>query len=136
VVASRALAAVNCFAAVRGESLRIAPHLHITAQDVKRPRTAKGHGMEDGARYWETPSRPTLSTTIAADAPTLRSRPSAHVLGGPAEVAGGECRSLVRQRAGVGGRIVRGEIHPVRAHKVLGSAHVERLRLIQRADHH
>ena len=58
------------------------------------------------------------------------------VLGGPGEVAGDECRSLVRQRAGVGGRIVRGEIHPVRAHKVLGSAHVERLRLIQRADHH
>jgi len=31
-----ALAAVNCFAAVRGESLRIAPHLHITAADVTR----------------------------------------------------------------------------------------------------
>lgn len=36
VVASRALAAVNCFAAVRGESLRIAPHLHITDTDCER----------------------------------------------------------------------------------------------------
>ena len=29
-----ALAAVNCFAAVRGESLRISPHLHITDTDI------------------------------------------------------------------------------------------------------
>jgi selenocysteine lyase/cysteine desulfurase len=31
-----ALAAVNCFAAVRGDVLRIAPHLHITGSDVER----------------------------------------------------------------------------------------------------
>ncbi|HEY6422055.1 MAG TPA: aminotransferase class V-fold PLP-dependent enzyme [Pseudonocardiaceae bacterium] len=30
------LAAVNCFASVRGESLRIAPHLHITDADIER----------------------------------------------------------------------------------------------------
>ncbi len=30
-----ALAAANCFAAVRGESLRIAPHLHVTDVDVR-----------------------------------------------------------------------------------------------------
>jgi selenocysteine lyase/cysteine desulfurase len=29
-----ALAAVNCFAAVRGESLRISPHLHVTGTDI------------------------------------------------------------------------------------------------------
>jgi selenocysteine lyase/cysteine desulfurase len=31
-----ALAAANCFAAMRGGSLRIAPHLHITPEDVDR----------------------------------------------------------------------------------------------------
>lgn len=31
-----ALSDANCFAAVRGASLRIAPHLHTTAQDVER----------------------------------------------------------------------------------------------------
>jgi selenocysteine lyase/cysteine desulfurase len=31
-----ALAQAGCFAAVRGQSLRIAPHLHITEQDVSR----------------------------------------------------------------------------------------------------
>jgi selenocysteine lyase/cysteine desulfurase len=31
-----ALAAANCFAAVRGASLRIAPHLHTTDEDVAR----------------------------------------------------------------------------------------------------
>ena len=35
-----ALAAVNCYAAVRGESLRIAPHLHITDADTDRLLTA------------------------------------------------------------------------------------------------
>lgn len=30
------LTAVNCFAAVRGESLRISPHLHTTDEDVRR----------------------------------------------------------------------------------------------------
>lgn len=30
------LAAANCFAAVRGKSLRIAPHLHVTDSDVER----------------------------------------------------------------------------------------------------
>jgi selenocysteine lyase/cysteine desulfurase len=34
VVAS--LAAFDCFAAVRGETLRIAPHLHVTDADVER----------------------------------------------------------------------------------------------------
>jgi selenocysteine lyase/cysteine desulfurase len=31
-----ALADVNCFAAVRGASLRISPHLHTTNEDVER----------------------------------------------------------------------------------------------------
>jgi selenocysteine lyase/cysteine desulfurase len=31
-----ALAAANCFAAMRGGSLRIAPHLHTTPEDVDR----------------------------------------------------------------------------------------------------
>jgi selenocysteine lyase/cysteine desulfurase len=35
-----ALAAVNCYAAVRGESLRISPHLHITDADTDRLLTA------------------------------------------------------------------------------------------------
>jgi len=35
-----ALAAANCFAALRGESLRIAPHLHITDADTERLRDA------------------------------------------------------------------------------------------------
>jgi selenocysteine lyase/cysteine desulfurase len=35
-----ALARANCFAAVRGEALRIAPHLHTTEQDVQRLITA------------------------------------------------------------------------------------------------
>ena len=46
VVASRALAAVNCFAAVRGESLRIAPHLHITDADCERLRDALTAAMQ------------------------------------------------------------------------------------------
>jgi selenocysteine lyase/cysteine desulfurase len=35
-----ALAAVNCFAAIRGESLRISPHLHITDTDIGRLTSA------------------------------------------------------------------------------------------------
>jgi selenocysteine lyase/cysteine desulfurase len=35
-----ALAAANCFAAMRGGSLRIAPHLHTTSEDVDRLMTA------------------------------------------------------------------------------------------------
>ncbi len=31
-----ALADANCFAALRGSSLRIAPHLHITQADIDR----------------------------------------------------------------------------------------------------
>lgn len=46
MVASRALAAVNCFAAVRGESLRIAPHLHITDADCERLRDALTAAMQ------------------------------------------------------------------------------------------
>ena len=34
------MAAVNCFAAVRGESLRIAPHLHVNDDDLDRLTTA------------------------------------------------------------------------------------------------
>jgi len=34
--AASALAKFNCFAAVRGTSLRISPHLHATDEDVKR----------------------------------------------------------------------------------------------------
>ena len=41
-----ALAAVNCFAAVRGESLRIAPHLHITDADSERLRDALTAAMQ------------------------------------------------------------------------------------------
>ena len=46
MVASRALAAVNCFAAVPGESLRIAPHLHITDADSERLRDALTAAMQ------------------------------------------------------------------------------------------
>ena len=46
MVASRALAAVNCFAAVRGESLRIAPHLRITDADCERLRDALTAAMQ------------------------------------------------------------------------------------------
>lgn len=41
-----ALAAVNCFAAVRGESLRIAPHLHVNDGDVARLIAALGTAMQ------------------------------------------------------------------------------------------
>jgi selenocysteine lyase/cysteine desulfurase len=34
--APSALASVNCFAGMRGESLRISPHLHTTDEDVER----------------------------------------------------------------------------------------------------
>lgn len=34
--AMSALADVNCFAAIRGESLRISPHLHVTDEDIQR----------------------------------------------------------------------------------------------------
>jgi selenocysteine lyase/cysteine desulfurase len=34
--ASEGLASVNCFAAIRGNSLRISPHLHTTDDDVRR----------------------------------------------------------------------------------------------------
>ncbi len=36
--ATSALATFNCFAAVRGSSLRISPHLHTTDEDVERLR--------------------------------------------------------------------------------------------------
>ena len=36
----------NCFAAVRGESLRIAPHLHITDADCERLRDALTAAMQ------------------------------------------------------------------------------------------
>jgi selenocysteine lyase/cysteine desulfurase len=41
-----ALADVNCFAAVRGASLRIAPHLHTTDADVTRLFGALGRAVE------------------------------------------------------------------------------------------
>ena len=34
--ASAALAQADCYAALRGDSLRISPHLHTTDQDVDR----------------------------------------------------------------------------------------------------
>jgi selenocysteine lyase/cysteine desulfurase len=43
VVAS--LAAVDCYAAVRGETLRIAPHLHVTDADVDRLIDALATGV-------------------------------------------------------------------------------------------
>jgi len=39
------LAADNCFAALRGETLRIAPHLHVTDADVDRLVAALGHAI-------------------------------------------------------------------------------------------
>lgn len=41
-----ALAEANCFAAVRGASLRIAPHLHTTDEDVERLAGALARAME------------------------------------------------------------------------------------------
>jgi selenocysteine lyase/cysteine desulfurase len=41
-----ALAAASCFAAVRGSSLRIAPHLHITEQDITRLLAALSAAVE------------------------------------------------------------------------------------------
>jgi selenocysteine lyase/cysteine desulfurase len=44
--APSALASVNCFAALRGSSLRISPHLHTTDEDVERLFA----GLERGRR--------------------------------------------------------------------------------------
>jgi hypothetical protein len=44
-----ALAEANCFAAVRGASLRIAPHLHTTDEDVRRLFGALTIAMQDNA---------------------------------------------------------------------------------------
>jgi selenocysteine lyase/cysteine desulfurase len=41
-VAPASLAALNCFAALRGETLRISPHLHTTPEDIER--------LQDGLR--------------------------------------------------------------------------------------
>jgi selenocysteine lyase/cysteine desulfurase len=41
-VALSSLAALNCFAALRGETLRISPHLHTTPEDIER--------LQDGLR--------------------------------------------------------------------------------------
>jgi selenocysteine lyase/cysteine desulfurase len=41
------LAAVDCFAALRGETLRIAPHLHVTDADIDRLMTALTMVMTD-----------------------------------------------------------------------------------------
>jgi selenocysteine lyase/cysteine desulfurase len=41
------MADVNCFAAVRGDSLRVAPHLHITDHDVSRLIQALTSAKED-----------------------------------------------------------------------------------------
>lgn len=43
--ASAVLAQANCFAAIRGNSLRISPHLHITDTDVKRLIDALGQAV-------------------------------------------------------------------------------------------
>jgi selenocysteine lyase/cysteine desulfurase len=44
------LAAVDCFAAVRGETLRIAPHLHVTTADVERLMHALAAVVASGGR--------------------------------------------------------------------------------------
>jgi selenocysteine lyase/cysteine desulfurase len=41
------LAAVDCFAALRGETLRIAPHLHVTDADIDRLMNALAMVMTD-----------------------------------------------------------------------------------------
>jgi selenocysteine lyase/cysteine desulfurase len=41
------MASVNCFAAVRGDSLRVAPHLHITDHDVSRLLQALASAKRD-----------------------------------------------------------------------------------------
>jgi selenocysteine lyase/cysteine desulfurase len=43
------LANMNCFAAVRGASLRISPHLHTTDQDVERLADGLATAMESDA---------------------------------------------------------------------------------------
>lgn len=40
-----ALAAANCYLSVRGESLRIAPHLHVTDDDITRLMAAIGRAL-------------------------------------------------------------------------------------------
>jgi selenocysteine lyase/cysteine desulfurase len=44
-----ALAAANCYAAVRGEMLRLAPHLHVDDADVTRLADALGRALEPGS---------------------------------------------------------------------------------------
>lgn len=45
-----ALSRANCFAAVRGDSLRIAPHLHVTDRDITRLLDALASAVEARAR--------------------------------------------------------------------------------------
>jgi selenocysteine lyase/cysteine desulfurase len=44
------LAEARCYAALRGDSLRIAPHLHTTDEDVERLAAALGSALEEGGR--------------------------------------------------------------------------------------
>jgi selenocysteine lyase/cysteine desulfurase len=44
------LAAANCFAAVRGEMLRLAPHVHVDDADLTRLANALATALEPGAR--------------------------------------------------------------------------------------
>jgi selenocysteine lyase/cysteine desulfurase len=45
---SASLAAANCFAGVRGHSLRLAPHLHSTPEDVEQLLAALAGALESG----------------------------------------------------------------------------------------
>src|SRR6185437_16301893 len=49
-------------------------------------------------------------------------------------LAGGECGALVDHAPVVRVRVVRGKVQPVRADRIFGSADLDRLRLIERAD--
>jgi selenocysteine lyase/cysteine desulfurase len=45
-----ALAEASCYAALRGESLRVAPHLHVTDADTERLIAALSHAVEAGSK--------------------------------------------------------------------------------------
>jgi selenocysteine lyase/cysteine desulfurase len=84
-----ALAEVGCYAALRGSSLRIAPHLHTTGGDVERLLTAlagavhgepaRGHRRADRRdRPGADPSLPRAAATVIRDC--LNVRPGEDVL--------------------------------------------------------
>jgi selenocysteine lyase/cysteine desulfurase len=53
-----ALEAARCFAAVRGESLRISPHLHVDDADVERLTTALAEATDAGRSAGTLPGAP------------------------------------------------------------------------------